>query len=583
VLVEHCLFVGGTPPLLRVRTGEERPPTLRLVRSTLVGGQTLLAVRPAQPTDRHLALHVLAWDALLCRTGDRAGGDLVALPADAGLTNLGWQAYNSLYAGWQNLLSGPQTLTARDLTAWQRQWRRSEGDTALVATWPARPALEPEDGAAAGYRPTPEAPVGFAASAGPDQPLGCDLDGLPPTRAGWLALTYERYPAQPLEPFTDDRPPEIPNPGDGLYHGERRDLSQNPIDLGAYLESQRKTRGLGPKVVLHLSGTGDKLTTPITVKGTSLVLFFEPPRDDAAPLVLSLSPRAAVNGEALLAVEDGDLTVVGGELRLPDPGRVKMPPFLLKVRGGDLRLLRCRLQAPPAPDGYRGLVVVDGSGDPAADKARGCSVNECVLVSGQAGIVIRGVGARLLLRQSLLVAGTDALELDPGAGYKGRAGVQCLLDHGTLAAQRAAIRLHDVGWREVPHMPVLVQTRMCAFLNPFAGKPKAGLLLSEGEALARGLLVWQSEGDGYDTFLHFGAATTTAVPDKPQGHAAWARLLGSSGVQRAVPGVALAKRFDNNNRWPLERLVLPRTVGGPDRRLGADLARLGVLKKTKPR
>src|SRR5262249_38878228 len=121
-----------------------------------------------------------------------------------------------------------------------------------------------------------------------------------------------------------------------------------------------------------------------------------------------------------------------------------------------------------------------------------------------------------------------------------------------------------------------VQSRDSAFLNPFAEKPnRAGLLLYDGEALSRGLLVWQGEGDVYDRRLYFGARGARALlPDKPEDHAVWARLWGSYGVRRPVLDLPLT-RLLGPGRWQLDRLALPAGRG-------ADLVLLDIKKPAKP-
>jgi hypothetical protein len=117
-----------------------------------------------------------------------------------------------------------------------------------------------------------------------------------------------------------------------------------------------------------------------------------------------------------------------------------------------------------------------------------------------------------------------------------------------------------------------VQTRHCAFLNPFrVGKP--GLLLYEGDALAHGLLMWQGEDDLFDRRLHFGACASQP-PERPQGLAPWLRLWGSASVRRPVADASLTRTLDAVP-WALERLAMPPAQAGH----GADLGALGISKK----
>ena len=97
-----------------------------------------------------------------------------------------------------------------------------------------------------------------------------------------------------------------------------RDLTRT--DLGAHLQKIIASgRKLGPRVVFHLHGSGDRPTTPVRLKGSSLVLYFEPPEKKPtgappAPLVLVPPSGAAQAAEALFEVEDGDLVSPGQPL-----------------------------------------------------------------------------------------------------------------------------------------------------------------------------------------------------------------------------------------------------------------------------
>jgi hypothetical protein len=319
------------------------------------------------------------------------------------------------------------------------------------------------------------------------------------------------------------------------------------------------------------------------VKGSSLVLYFEPPPPGAPPLTLVLSGREAVSGRGLIEVEGGGLDISGGALRLPDFPSAQLPAFLIAVHGGDLRLYHCRLDGPQqhVPDEFRALVSLQGSGQagagPPAQRgggARAASFNESVLTCGGAVVRVEGAGARLEVRRSLVVAGSHVLRLALGPGGKERAGVQCVLKHTTVAARGAVVLLEDAPPADPLREPAVVQTRDCAFLNPFPGprlgKPNpAGLLVYQADALAQGLLIWQSDADGYDTRLHFCAAPVGSVPVKPQGLEVWVRLWGSPGVQGART-LRLTRPL-SAGRWQLGQLAVPGAQG-------ADLNRLGLGK-----
>src|SRR5207247_283425 len=144
---------------------------------------------------------------------------------------------------------------------------------------------------------------------------------------------------------------------------------------------------------------------PIKLRGTTLVLYFETPKAEAGkpePAPSQLRYLAAgPTPEAWIDVEGGGLDVVGGELVLPRPGPGdKVPGYMLRVRGGDLRLSRTRLRGPDGPTaaGFRGLAWVEGSGSADPDHARNVVVSDSALLSGLDGLQLRGVGLHVLLR-----------------------------------------------------------------------------------------------------------------------------------------------------------------------------------------
>src|SRR5581483_11095687 len=166
------------------------------------------------------------------------------------------------------------TIAATDLSAWRRLWDRSEGDEVLGDPWPTAVFPEAAEVPASTYR-TDGSLVAFAASTDANKPLGCDLDRLPPARDKWLSLTFDSFAVQSPAAPDFSSPPQIPIAGDGLFHGAQLDLNQT--DLGAYLRTVQKSYRLAPEVVMCLSGDGERLTTPLRMKGSNLVLYFEPP------------------------------------------------------------------------------------------------------------------------------------------------------------------------------------------------------------------------------------------------------------------------------------------------------------------
>jgi serine/threonine-protein kinase len=567
-LFEDCMVVVGGRPLIEVRTDGTRGVGLRAVRSTLVAGESLVEVRPLDGTDRAPAVRWLGWDALLSRHGVRAGGTLLAFrdgAEDGGACS--WKAVNCLYAGWQVLLAGQRTIRADEMPAWRKRWKQAEGDGVVQPGWPARDLGDPATLPARALKP--EGPVAFAASTDSkgEEALGCK-PGLLSIRDNWLALAFE-----PLTPIptaiADAAAPEIPTPGDELYHGERLFLVDG-VDLGDYLAEKQKSQQFGPRVVMHLVGAGERSTSPIRVKGSSLVLHFAPPPPGGQRLALKLA--AGVDAPAMVEVDGGGLDLIGAVLRANDV------PHLVSVKGGNLRLFRCKVEGPtqpPLPAGFHGAIEFEGSGRPEPEKAHGCSLQESVIVSGRAGVEVRGAGARVAMRQVLLVTSGDALRALPGALPEGRANLSFVVERSTVAAGATVLHQGDVPDAGVPLEPVVVQARDSVFLNPFLGRPnRSCVVVYEGAALTRGLLLWRDEGGSYDRRLHFTPEPVGAtLPGKPEKSEGWWRLWGSPGSRRlrAEPAV----RSFKPRKWDLHLLYQPEGRG-------ANLIELGVASKVVP-
>ncbi|HTU21499.1 MAG TPA: serine/threonine-protein kinase [Gemmataceae bacterium] len=580
VLFENCLLVGEDGPLVQVRAAEDRPTRLRVVRSTMICGESFLELRPARAADHDPAFDWLGWDALLSRKKREVGGDLLRLRDDISSRHLSWRAINCLYAGWSTLLAGSASIPSTDISAWKRLWGRSEGEVVQPERWPSAVFPEPAEVPARTYR-TAGSLVAFAASANTEQPLGCDLDRLPPPRDSWLALTFDRFvilaPAVP----EDSEAPAISAADDGLFHGAEVDLNQT--DLGDYVQQVQKTYRLAPEIVLRLRGNGERLTTPLRIKGSSVVLYFEPPMKKKKPLILV--PAGRGSADALFDVEQGNLNILNGNVRFSDATEARVVPWLIKVRGGDVRLMRTHLEVPPLDSGaaFRGLIALSGSGDTAAERVRSCIVNESVLVSAHDALLVEGIGARVVLKQSLLIAGDDVihLALDPDftqkanqPGGTAKANVQCLFDHVTVSGRGAVLHLPDVQQPGPPAEPVIVQSRDCGFVNLFSRRHRSSLVRYDGEALAHGLLIWQSENDGFDHRLWFGAVCTTMpVPEKSEDHASWIALWGLPGMRGAKLDLFLARVLDKD-RWSLEQRLTGWRVPG------ANLEQLDLSRNT---
>ncbi len=580
VLLDNCLLCGKDLPLVRsvAPAAQEQLPTVRVLRSTLVSDKAMVQVQPAAmlelPADpKSSGLRWMSWDAILSRAALVDGGTMLELPKDADPKNFQWKAINTLYAGWQPLLSGPEQIDK--LQDWQKRWGPQPGALPLYPAWKDLAPLDPSQSLPQLF--TTNAPL---ASYGQGV-IGCDLTKLHWSRWNWVAAGYTRFQVPVVNVLTDSKPPAIPVGKDGKYYGGKVDLSET--DLVQHLQDIRSKQELGKVLVLHLSGSGIKKIAPLDLKNTSLALYFEPAAKGKQPLVL-VPEVAEGSPEALIRIQGGSLDIIGGDIRLPDVKTAKVPHYLVSVVGGNLRLHGARLQGSltQAPDSFWGLIRLEGSG---RSEPSLCSVHESVLLSPRVGVHVAGTGARLRLRQNLIVSGSEALHFQPGARPPAVLNVQCTLENNTVAARQAAVFVNDVPAWNVLAAPIIFQTKANVFLNPFLGRDKKGpapatMLLYQGLALPRGVVDWQGQGDVYDQRL--AAFALAAAGDdlpprnfKPQAFAVWENLWGRFGTKDSLLNVPFKGTLDLD-RPQLELLAYPDAP--PGLALGANLERLGIKK-----
>ena len=267
----------------------------------------------------------------------------------------------------------------------------------------------------------------------------------------------------------------------------------------------------------------------------------------------------------------------------------KLPAYMFQVRGGQLRLNHCRLEGPlgEAPDSYQGLIRVVGSEKADADKTPACVVNQSVLLSGRDLFRVTGTGARVSVARSFLLAGTDAIELQPGKEAHSPLTIQLFLANNTVALRRALVHLAEAPPLTGPVEPVVIQADKNLFLAPFSDAVgQASLLHYEGETLPRGLLLWQGANNGYNVTHIQGylvQGDSTPVPAQPLTF--WTHLWGTRAG--ALPR-SLTPKWSTTYRFPQDKfdfkpliLLLPRALrpakGLPA--LGAPLAVLEMKKK----
>jgi hypothetical protein len=184
-----------------------------------------------------------------------------------------------------------------------------------------------------------------------------------------------------------------------------------------------------------------------------------------------------------------------------------------------------------------------------------------------------------------LVAGSEAISVEPGTTSPHRLNASCILENNTIAARHAVFHLGDALGLASDLEPLILQARANVFLDPFRGTDhRAGVLLCDGQALPHGLLIWQGEANLYDQQFHFYGASDQVAESK-QSFSAWERLWGSVADRPPEREISLlrpeARTFELDHPQ-LDLLavsaVLPKVAGIAP---GANLEQLGIVTKAK--
>jgi hypothetical protein len=525
--IDQCLFAGGRLPLIisRSSTTGTAMSTVRMLRSTLVGTQCIVR---AEGT-----LRWLGWDSLLIRAGKEPAGSLVKL---AGNGNLHWRGINSLYAGWKTLLDGQSPIN--NVAIWRKHWPDSELEKFLEQGWGKLDGLELAE----------VPPLIFARQGTPfvmkatsrSGRAGCNFREFPYVRTRWIDLAYKPTSVAQVPISVEGAPPAIPDGKDGRYYGGRIDLTKT--DLADYLAAVKKKQSFGRFVVLHLSGHGRCKFKPIALRQTNLTLYFEPASKGTEPLILVAEMPEHSNGKGLIELENGNLHMIGGDIRCQDARNSPVPPYLVHIKGGNLRLLGTRLEGPMTkpPATYQGLVYFEGSGLMNPNLVQTAAMKGADLLTARTAITVAGVGARLRLHKCRIISRDEGLYFKYRQDTPFKLNVQCILEQVVIAARRCAVLLDDAPGVPLVLDPIIVQSQGSVFLNPFLSADRkapspAAVLLFRGDAVPRGLLSWQGLGNVMDQRLF--AFVEPARPGRHtpahvrQSFASWKEVWGTFGTK----------------------------------------------------
>jgi serine/threonine protein kinase len=577
-LVDSALLDAGAAPLISIGGGQDGERRLAIVGSVLAGGGPLVEMSGSAARDVNAPSRVRALGSLFARIEGRGPSGLVAVrePAagapdpraglawrGAGNTFVGWPAVAEIGAGRQVVVPNLDALRAADVDA--------EPDVAVEsAAWGAD-LLDAWTTPAALARRAPEAAAILGRVASPT-----------PNLRAWTVGAFERLgdgSSNSAAPTTQEL----------AFDADQATWSG---DLGRFLA--KSVDPIVDHVRVRVHGSGRRWMTPIRLRdGLSLELIVEPPTAGAPPLVWT--PVEKAEGDALLGAVHGDLTIQGARFERDAGAGLR---YLVAVDQGRLELRRCRLVAPGnVEQGGGGLIAFRTEGSRPLDESGDRPVArliDCLLMTGGEALTAdlgRGVVA---VENCAIAAGTAAFVLRPARVARGRFEADLQLDRCTILAERDAVRLG--AWRgtaEGPDRPWLVATRECAWLDPFdrAGAPSTALILrADTDALARGVLIWQSQADafGLNAFLATGddAPRPSSFPDLRRD---WVAVWGPTHVLGPVEASVVVRtpreRILPGKVQPADLALLPPDPRrGPAVSVGADAVRLPLdLELSPPR
>ncbi len=583
LLMQDCLYAGYKHPVFRLRSREGCAFGLRFIRSTMVTGHSWLRWESTQSKREVPEIDVHLLDTIVSRDDTTtAQGDLLQLVEAIDLSKIAWHAENSAYAGWKNLVSSRfKTLSALELSAWRTLWKVESGDRSFAETWPAIPPPDVHRAPLDIFAPCPGAerdPVAFAALTGPGA-IGAVVGHLSPTAASGGQRAFEP-PTMPVVARADPDPIFKEPENDGLYHGERLDLTK--VDLGAHLTALFKQPDFrpAPRVVVFLTGRGVCPTSPVIASSVpNLIFVVEPTKDPKDALVLEAKPMPVIQQSAMFDVTRGNLELFGVHVRL---NSTTVAPAIVQVRQGHLSLTRCHLEGPlgGSSSALQHLVAMATQGSIPAM----LTLRDNYLAASKP-IALLNNQVQLRARGNVIAAIGDGFVFDTP---NGTTNLDHLLDHNTIVLKQNLVVVKSNAKRRDGKTTFFANSN--AILAPFADDAgKTTLLRGVESVVASARWTWQGRHNIYDSRLHAYFAALDSKPSAKQQLGDWRTAWGPVAEQGSMlydtktttKLYTLDAITHADLLRQLDRLILPKVLRGDPTQSppGADLVAVGVSKK----
>jgi serine/threonine protein kinase len=623
VAIQETIFLGSQGPLVRVLDPERRADQ----RFSVVGG--VLACRGPGFDLKEAAggdakrkvgpLVIRAFDTVFGRF--QGAGIASVLCSESPLASprdrVDWLGQQNLFCGWKGYYASgaDHTLRVPNLSGFRSTWNGTDQNSReILASWPQPQHLGQVVPADLGPFITGRE-AALVQAAAPRPFLGAKtIWSFPPPAVPALLVLAGRgeagaAAADPQRKILDNKPvfdssiaavsdtapanralPELVFDADSVqWHG----------DLGAFLRDTMTDAVKHARV--RVKGSGPLRSSPVRLHdGLVLELRVEAPPNRESEW-LSWAPEAEARGRALIELHGGTLLLSQLRLRADESAAIES---LILVEDGDLILHRCQFAAPPGTEAHTPrLVSFTAAGTrprPPAPQSGVftiepdrpvCMILESTLITGGSAVRTTLGKGLVVLIQTALAAGTDAIEMVPARVARGRFEADLVLDHCTLASEANIIRLGSWPGRDPgPDRPWLITSRSCAFLGSYDRRVSETVLLRVDEmAMAHGTVFWQGGGDAIEVDA-FTAAGAEPLPGRTRdvGYQ-WVNFWGSNHQQEItgprsgsnLPSVRLWERLRPGRVEPSDLILDPvYHPGRPRLDVGADLARQGIARRS---
>ena len=294
-------------------------------------------------------------------------------------------------------------------------------------------------------------------------------------------------------------------------------------DLGLYL-AEKVVPGT-PQATIQVRGSGAHAMTPIRLPDGVSIAILGDSADGAAPTMPTFVPKAGAAGRSMIELHGGDLAIA--HLGFSSEGSPRPKHWVLS-EDGLLAIKHCRFRDPtPAAGAQAGgaiVAFVARGTAPIAPRVGGfvkesnrpaARLLNCSIWTGGDAISAEAGRGAVILENCLIISGGPAATLLPVDVARDKFEADLVFDRCTVAVDRTGVLLGPMAGEPTgPSRPWLVTTRRCAFPRTQLAGGAGALLQVDPDAMARGLLFWQSSYDVYDGY-HFVAPTGPSPPNPP--------------------------------------------------------------------